>query len=369
MTPLASIASNEDILHSDYSGKLLPETPSQLSIHRGDWELPDILLLVEDSDWQDALRIIVDASHKDGIPVYILTDRDNFEKEDYLSLLKNQYEARILRISYDTPWIRDYGPLQLKALGNAVHWLDFYYTSDRPHDDSVPQQLAEYMDMPVEDGNYYLEGGAIISNGRGLCAITEKSLNEASVDQISSEEVSAFRQLLGCNALAILPALTGETTGHADIIAQFLSHDVVAVAIMDHDESSDIPDELEKAAESLVSTARSIGQRLHVIRLPMYVEGENFYSYVNGTRLRNAYLVPSFKNVPFDTEFMAYRIIRSAIPDVRLIPIPADKMVERGGAVHCITLGLSLPRSYDLQQYWVKEDQIHTRYVLSTSSN
>jgi hypothetical protein len=40
-------------------------------------------------------------------------------------------------------------------------------------------------------------------------------------------------------------------------------------------------------------------------------------------------------------------------------------MVERGGAVHCITLGLSLPRHIDVRQYWVKEDKAIPLKILS----
>lgn len=364
----SSLTFNKDISSSVDSDASFSKAALQSYIHRGDWEFPDILLLAEDSDWQDSLEIIVAAAYRDGIPVYILADQDDFEKEAYLSLLNNQYKAQILRVPYDTPWIRDYGPIQLKARGNTIYWLDFDYTSERPHDDSVPQQLAEYMGIPVKDGDYYLEGGAIISNGRGLCAITEKSLDEASVDQTSSEKLAAFKQLLGCRGLAILPALTGETTGHADIIAQFLSPDIVAVAMVDHDESSELSAELDEAADSLVATASAIGQRLRIIRVPIHVDGEDFYSYVNGTRLRNAYLIPSFRNVSPETELMAYRVIRSAIPEVRLIPVPADHMVQRGGAVHCITLGLSLPQPSDFRQYWVKEDKIVPLQFLSETN-
>jgi agmatine deiminase len=345
----ASLDNNEDTSKPAHPNKFLSPDVTQDYIQRGDWELPDILLLAEDFDWHDSLEIIVAAAHQDGMPVYIMSNQNDFQKEDYLWVLNNQYEAEILRVSYDTPWIRDYGPLQLKESGNRIHWLDFGYTDERPYDDAVPQQLADYMDMPIENGDYYLEGGAI-----------------ASVDPDNVEEFNAFRQELGCRAIAVLPAITGESTGHADIIAQFFSSDIVAVAVVDQDVSSEISAELVEAAASLAAAAHSIGQRLRIIRLPIHVEGENFYSYVNGTRLRKAYLVPSFKNVPLEKELMAYDVIRSAIPEVRLIQIPSDKMVERGGAVHCITLGLNLPKPHGLKKYWVEMEKSYPLQAIST---
>jgi agmatine deiminase len=358
------ITINGDILPPVYSDMNFSMDSVQSYIHRGDWERPDILLMTEAPGWQDSVELIVAAAYRDGIPAYILTDRNDLKQEDHLSLLKKKYKAQILEVSYDTPWIRDYGPIQLKTWGNAAYWLDFYYATERPNDDSVPQQLAEYMDVQVQHENYYLEGGAIVSNGKGICAITEKSLNEALDDQTSSEELALFKKLLGCRSLAILPVLTGEITGHADVIAQFLSHDIVAVAVVDQ-ELSEIQAELEKAVDSLMTAADAIGQKLRIVRVPIHVEDEYFYSYVNGTRLNNSYLIPSFENVPSETEFMAYNVIRSVIPEVKLIPVPADHMVERGGAVHCITLGLSLPRHIDVRQYWVKEDKAIPLKILS----
>lgn len=214
------------------------------------------------------------------------------------------------------------------------------------------------MDMVIESSNYYLDGGAIISNGRGLCAMTIKSLDEASVDRPESEEFHAFRSALGCRELALLPALTGESTGHADIIAQFLAPDVVAVAAVDYNESSEISAELDQAVESLAAAANASGQHLRVVRLPLHVEGEVFYSYVNGTRLKKVYLAPSFKNVPPEMERKAYRIISAMIPEVRLLPVPADEMVKEGGAVHCVTLGLNLPRPSLPWQYWIERSNI-----------
>lgn len=322
-------------------------------VQRGDWEPPDILLVVENSEWPESIEGIVRAARQDGTPAFVLIDRDDFEEDDNMSRLNEWKWTTTLKIPHDTPWIRDYGPLQLKTAGNNVRWIDFEYGGDRPLDDSVPREIADQMGFTIEKSEYYLDGGAIISNGHGLCAITETSLEEASVDRNDVPEFEAFRGVLGCDALAVIPSLTGESTGHADIIAQFLSPDIAAVAIIDNDKYPDLSAELDQAAESLLSAAHEAGQSLRVVRLPMYVDHEDFYSYINGTRLKRSYLVPSFSNVPDEIERMAYKNLMSALPGVILIPIPADYMAQKGGAVHCITLGISLP-SAGKPQYLVR---------------
>lgn len=338
-------------------------------IQIGDWEKPDILLLVENTEWLDSIEKIVDAARADRVPVYILSDAYDLENEDYLSWLKDQKEARSLKVSYDTPWIRDYGPLQVRISDKTVHWLDSGYTMERPHDDLVPRQIARYMEMPIEDSGYYLEGGALINNGKGLCAVTVMSLEQASVDWTDTDEFAAFQRALGCHAVAVLPALTDETTGHADIIAQFLAPDVVVVSKVDRRKSPTISDELQQSVNSLVMTARAVKQPLRVVRLPMHVEGEKFYSYVNGTRLRKIYLAPSYSAVPEGMEQDAYRTIQSVLPEIKLFAIPADNIVKMGGAVHCITLGLSLSRSADTPGNRLTEDNFDRLKPVLSSLN
>jgi agmatine/peptidylarginine deiminase len=345
MPSLSSVARHNGNLHSVHTTDPLYPTDGQNYLYRGDWEIPDILLMVENEEWQESLDVIASAALQDGIPAFILTTR--YENDEHHPAEQSVKQSRVLPLmfSYDTPWIRDYGPVQLTSSGNSVYWMDFGYAEDRPRDDSVPQQLAEYMKLPIMQGGYYLEGGGIISNGRGLCAVTDESLDKSMVNISIPEEGASFRKALGCTALAVMPALTGESTGHADIIAQFLSPETVAVSSLNPDVSYQISLELDKAVESLSSAARSVGQRLRIIRVPMYVDGSDFYSYVNGTRLRHSYLMPSFKNVPTEMEKAAYRAVGSALGRIKLVPVPADTMVLSGGAVHCITLGLGLPRA------------------------
>jgi agmatine deiminase len=320
----------------------------------GDWEPPDVLLIVENEEWQESIDTIISAAHNDMTPVYILMNRDDEQYRENIPLEEQSSNNIFLNLSLDTPWVRDYGPLQLKAGNGSVKWIDFAYTNQLPHDDSVPDQLARYMGTTVEHNDYFLDGGAVISNGNGLCAITEKSLEEASVDPLYPEEFKKFRDTLGCRVLTVLPALTGESTGHADIIAQFLSPEVVSVAIVNQKDSSVIAAELEEAVELLKKSAIKIAQPLKVIRLPLIVKGEYYYSYINGTRLKNTYLIPSFQNVPSEIEHIAINVLQSALPDIELSSIPADAIVKRGGAVHCITLGLNLPDTTDELQFWVK---------------
>jgi agmatine/peptidylarginine deiminase len=352
----STVTLSNDVSRFADAGIDAPLQAANSYIHRGDWEAPDTLLIVDDHDWRASIKTIADAAHMEGISVSVLTDQDSPE-QDTLRWMKRQKQATILHVPHDTPWIRDYGPLQINAPDGTVRWIDFDYASDRPFDDLVPRALAKHLDMPIDDGYYYLEGGALISNGRGLCAITIQSLEEASVDMVDQEEFETFRRGLGCRALAVLPALTGESTGHADMIAQFLAPDVAAIAIVDESRFPDIADELDQAVLLLRAAANTMNQALRIVRLPMHIEDDVYYSYVNGTRLKKSYLVPSFEDVPHEIERVAYLALETVLFGIRLVPVPADSMVQRGGAVHCITLGLNLSGSNRSGHYLAKEEK------------
>ena len=87
--------------------------------------------------------------------------------------------------------------------------------------------------------------------------------------------------------------------------------------------------------------AAALGQGLEVVRVPLVADGGAYFAYLNGTRIDDVYLVPSYRAVPRALQRRAYKALQAAMPGVTLVPVPSDEMVELGGAVHCITLGLS----------------------------
>ncbi len=79
--------------------------------------------------------------------------------------------------------------------------------------------------------------------------------------------------------------------------------------------------------------------------MPSY---DHYRSYVNGLRLGSSFLVPSYGDVDPEEETEAYEILEGAMPGVHLAPIPADRMIELEGAIHCLSQSLMLPRRQPL---------------------
>jgi agmatine/peptidylarginine deiminase len=242
----------------------------------------------------------------------------------------------------NTPWIRDYGPLQVLD-GQTVTWLDYGYYADRKLDDKLAGDLAGRFQVRVESEERHVDGGALISNGRGLCAMTDASLADAGMHLLGRPALERFAAELGCHGLAVLPSLREEQTGHADVVAQFLAPDLVAVASMDAARAPLDAELLDLAAGSLRRVARALGQPLHVVRVPMLAKGNVFYSYLNAIRVADLLFVPDYRAVDPEAQAAALAQLHAALPETTLVPVPADAMVALGGAIHCVALGLNLP--------------------------
>ena len=307
---------------------------------RGDFEAIDLLVMVHNPDWERSLRFMVDRA-RTRVAVQVLMPVDEHGTGPFRSWSRahciDLHSARL-----NTPWIRDYGPLQVSD-GRTVTWLDFTYYPDRRLDDRLPQKLGGEFQVPVEREEPHVDGGGLVSNGAGLCAMTDTSLADANMHLASPSELQQFVAKLGCHGLAVLPSLPQEQTGHADVIVQFLARDLVAVADMSADGNRQDAELLDLAVGSLRRTARAIGQPLRIVRIPMHARGDVFYSYLNSLRVRDLLFVPDYRDVDRELQTEAHSRLARALPGVTIVPVRADSMVSLGGAIHCISVGLNVP--------------------------
>lgn len=308
---------------------------------RGDWEPIDLLVLVHNPEWERALRFMVERA-RTRVPVQVLMPVEAQSTSEFRAWSKTRCVG-LSEVKLNTPWIRDYGPLQVFD-GPAVTWLDYAYYPDRRLDDGLPGGLGGQFQVPVQSEAPHVDGGGLVSNGRGLCAMTNTSLADAGMQLQSRTDLERFVAELGCKGLAVLPTLPEEQTGHADVIAQFLAPDLVAVADMHDDgEAAERNAELlDFSVGALRRTAAALGQPLRVLRVPMHADGAVFYSYLNVLRVRDLLFVPDYSEVDATVQDEAQRRLREALPDVTLVPVRADAMVSLGGAIHCISLGLNV---------------------------
>jgi agmatine/peptidylarginine deiminase len=136
------------------------------------------------------------------------------------------------------------------------------------------------------------------------------------------------------------------------MVAQFLAPDKVAIAVPTEDSSAEVRVALARAHRALELAAEAHGQTLSFVELPIESRDERYYSYVNGLRTPSHYFVPSYSSVNRKLEREAHRRLSEALDGVTVVGVDSDEMIESGGAIHCVTLGLKqhlVPRPIDEQ--------------------
>jgi agmatine/peptidylarginine deiminase len=308
---------------------------------RGDFEAPDAVVIVDSPSWPLATKALLRAIEP-RVPTIVL-ERDDNDDLSFDVYSRETDDGIVVDVRLDSGWVRDYGPLQVRS-PDGIRWLNAGYYTHRAADDDLPHRLAAAVSADVDDLPLALEGGALIANGAGLCVSTTLSVARAEVDLDDKRYANAILDELGCRAWAIVPALDNDDTGHVDMFAQFLSPTRVMVASLPHERFPDDARRLDDAARMLRLAAHTLGRRLDIVRVPSAIDEHGRYlTYVNGTRLDGAFLVPSYATAEVHVERHAHSILKLALEGEDLLPILADELIVLGGAVHCATLGISLP--------------------------
>lgn len=278
------------------------------------------------------------------VPVEILVQRDDASEDlrNWLDELDWGARAAVDIIEYpvDSPWVRDYGPLQLRDQRGRPVWLDGQYRG-RPRDDAAPGVLAGLWGAKMQSVPWSIEGGALASNGAGLCVTTSDYVRLHELPVALQADVDTMLPTIGCRVLVMVPALPDEDTRHVDLFVQFLSPNLVAVASFDPDLDFLAAARLDETARGILAYAALSGVNMGVVRVPISVdEYGDYMSYLNGLRVGSAFLMPSYHDRPSPIESSARRLLEAASPGLEVIRIPAREMLDLGGAIHCVTLAV-----------------------------
>jgi agmatine deiminase len=250
-------------------------------------------------------------------------------------------------------WCRDHGPIFIKNKNTgeiAITDWEFNAWGGKfapwDLDNSIPQRIADSLNLPSFKGGMILEGGAIEVNGRGQLLTTEAVLlNPNRNKNLSRQETEQkLRDTLGVTEILWLEkGIEGDDTdGHIDDLARFTNEETI-LACHEPDTSSPnhpaLAGNMSRLKNFLTPTSRPYeilpihlpqaceipGWRLHV--LPA--------SYVNFLIINHAVLVPTFRQPKNDDR--ALGIIAEQFPTRQIIPIDCLDLVQEGGTLHCIS--------------------------------
>ena len=319
-----------------------PANPFVFRRFVGDWEHRRTVLLVYSPVWKPSLTRIVTAISGVGETVVLVRREDRSQAIVWHAKLGSaKSSVRLVSMDTDSPWIRDFGPLLVETSAGRPRWLDAEYYEGRSEDDAAPGRLARLFGARLEPLRFKLEGGAIVSDGHGLCVMTTPSWNGAGMGIAPRSAVDDALHQLGCASLAVVPALQHDPTQHVDMFVQFVGPRVALVAEVAPTDSFEDHLRMELAVATMRAAAKAMGSELTVYRVPLPVIDELSYrTYINGLQFNGLFLVPTYVDVDPASERAALASLREAMPGVDVVPIPALDIVLLDGAVHCISLAI-----------------------------
>jgi len=252
---------------------------------------------------------------------------------------------RFVEIPHNTLWIRDYGPLFFRFPDAHPGAYDAEYPDPRRRlDDAVPARLAALFGASVFPLPMVLEGGNLLTNGRGLgLTTTQAVLRHGGPSASEASFRHLLSQCLGVDSLVVLEPLAGEPTGHVDMFACFTAPDTVVVGQYDPKEDSENAAVLDRNA-ALLADCRSGGEPLRVIRIPMPPHPDEIWrTYTNVVFANRLLLVPIYPTVDSEGTAKALEMYRRILPGWKVVGVDVSELIRAGGGLRCITLGVPAP--------------------------
>ncbi len=262
--------------------------------------------------------------------------------------LGNGTAIDVVSMEIDDSWLRDSGPTFLLDRNGhlaGAHWrFNAWGQKYQPYsrDAVVAKRILKHVGARRFRAPFVLEGGAIHVDGEGTVLTTEQCLlNQNRNPDVTKAQVEQnLRDWLGVSTVIWLPEglEDDETDGHIDEIACFVRPGVV-LALSTDDKSDGNFDVLQTNLDILRSAKDAKGRPLQVIEVPQPARQEHkgkrlSLSYINFYIANGGVVMPAF-DVAEDER--AFRIIRDAFPNRRVVQVHARDIFLGGGGIHCIT--------------------------------
>jgi len=321
---------------------------------RGEWRLPGefeeqggLLLSGGElvTDFPELFAEIVERTCGETDVHVMVSDLDEAEAARKAIVKRNLDVGRIrfLGIRHDTMWARDYGPLIVQDRSGDLAVLDGCYGEpDRQLDETVPENYASDLGLPVHRSGVYLEGGYILSNGDGLMVTTTDLLERNGRDIRGLG--AALRQYCGARRVAFLEPMTGEPTGHVDMFATFTDAETIVIGAYDRRHDPENAEILDRNAR-LLSSIRTRNGRLKVVRITMPKRvGGTWRTFTNLVYANNVVLVPIYSDGKDAESREALSTLERLLPGRKITPVRTVDLASLGGALHCLTMNLGPTR-------------------------
>jgi agmatine/peptidylarginine deiminase len=302
---------------------------------------------------QDQLYCDIVAAVGKRMATVILVEDAQAEQRVTALLSQRQIAAdglRFLQIPFASEWIRDYGPLTFQNRAGAWGLLDAEFVEGPvgvyPYEDRMPSALGRLLQLPTVRVPLSIQHGNLLSNGRGLCLVTQKIVAENAGRGYDADDVRrVLAKFYGATEVVFLETLEGEPTGHVDMFATWTSADTVVIGQYPPEYDPVNAAILDRNAQRL-SRAASAGGPVKVVRVPMPPRVpsrsgmELWTTYTNVAYANGVLLLPVYPRWASEAEAVAVETYQRLLPDWTIVKINAVPVLRTGGSIHCVTMNL-----------------------------
>lgn len=319
------------------------------------------------------------------LPVLVLVNdtkqlKDTVEMFDSIGCELDHVSFHVLKL--DSIWLRDFGP-RLCETENGAATFDFYYDGTRPRDDKFPGKWGQAANAPMSLVKWTLQGGNLISNGKGLAVTTSRLFEDNFIEfgrntTTANREferrkivVDAFKSELNINQIAVLEPLRPEATKHVDMFATFIAPDHIVVASVDPRVDPANARTLDNNA-ALLKQFKVDGKPLKVdrIRIPGR-KGKYWSPYTNVLFANNVLLMPTYQSDPPATIKNAISTFKNLLPDAYIETIDMTSMQKLEGALHCLSMNVpefaELPK--DIMSFAEAKEKVNAKDFVAFDSS
>lgn len=304
----------------------------------------------------DVAQIIKAVHQSEQVELFVLDGKMKEQAENRLSALGTDLSKVTFRFAnYMDGWMRDCGPTFVKDQTGKLALIKWIFNMwggkfmDLLPDDALPYKIKEWLNLPMQQPEVVLEGGAIDVNGQGLCLTTEQCLlNENRNNGKTKLDMEKYLdEYLGVKkTIWLFEGLVNDhTDGHIDELARFVAPNKIVCAYEDNEKDENYAI-LKNNYETLLGATNLDNKPLEIIKLPMpHVNFKDApagneagskapVSYTNFYIGNTVVLMPLF-NDPNDQK--AAQIIQGCFPDKKVASIDCSDLIYGGGAIHCMT--------------------------------
>ncbi len=301
-------------------------------------------IMITWTSFHSILRQIVDYAQEE-CTVYIVCSDSNSVKTYLSSGGVPLFNLRFLQTSFNSIWIRDYGPWTTYSVpGDTLNIMDWKYNRPRPYDDVIPATFASLIQAPffaTTTPPYDLThtGGNFMTDGHGT-GFSSNLVLEENPGKTAAEIDTIMRKFMGIHRFIKMEVLPYDLIHHIDMHMKLLDEETLLVGEYPPG-VSDGPQIEANLAYILNNFQTCFGRQYRVVRIPMPPDqqgrypsqGGDYRTYTNGIIINRTVIIPTYE-LRYDTT--AFRIYREAMPGYRIAGINSNAIIPLSGAIHCI---------------------------------